>query len=121
MTKAETLYRGRIFTIAAISQSGKCPARTFIAGLEASAQKKVLALLERTANHGLPGNDQRFKRLQNCDLYEFKSHRVRLLCFFEGRELIILTHGFEKKQDKTPHGEIERAERLQKEYFAGRK
>lgn len=44
----------------------------------------------------------------------------RLLAFWDTREnaLIITTHGFIKKSQKTPKSEIEKAERKRKEYFS---
>lgn len=43
----------------------------------------------------------------------------RLLAFWDTHEqaLIITTHGFIKKTQKTPQKEIEKAERKRKEYF----
>lgn len=47
----------------------------------------------------------------------------RLLAFWDTEEqaLIITTHGFVKKTRKTPGKEIEKAERLRKEYFDEKK
>jgi phage-related protein len=41
-------------------------------------------------------------------------------CFDEGR-LVVLFNGFQKKTQKTPKNEIEKAERLMKEYFQSKK
>lgn len=41
----------------------------------------------------------------------------RLLGFFDGPVLLILTSGFVKKQQKTPHREIELAQRRRTEYL----
>jgi phage-related protein len=41
----------------------------------------------------------------------------RVFCFFDGGKLVILLSGFQKKTQKTPKGELERAMRLMKEYF----
>ena len=45
--------------------------------------------------------------------------KYRLLSFFdkEARALIVTTHGFLKKTQKTPAKEIERAEAIRKEYY----
>ncbi|WP_210414482.1 type II toxin-antitoxin system RelE/ParE family toxin [Leptospira wolffii] len=50
---------------------------------------------------------------------ECGSNTYRLLCFWGGRNRLILTHGFQKKIRKTPGKEIERAERYRKNYFGG--
>jgi phage-related protein len=63
-----------------------------------------------------------FKKLENTDgIYElriittFKS--IRILCFFDGGDLIVLTNCFVKKTQKTPKKEIKTAERLKQEYL----
>ena len=63
-----------------------------------------------------------FKNLENTDgIYEirvittFKS--VRILCFFDKGELIVLTNCFLKKSQKTPRKEIKMAEKLKEEYL----
>lgn len=44
----------------------------------------------------------------------------RVFCCFDEGHLIILLNGFQKKTQKTPKKEIEKAERLKKEYFDGK-
>ncbi len=63
-----------------------------------------------------------FKNLENTDgIYEirvittFKS--IRILCFFDKGELVVLTNCFIKKTQKTPSKEIKMAEKLKKEYM----
>ncbi len=63
-----------------------------------------------------------FKSIENTDgIYEirvvtsFKS--IRILCFFDKGELIVLTNCFIKKTQKTPKKEIKMAEKLKKEYL----
>jgi phage-related protein len=119
MTQIEKLISGRRYDIFAITVHRKCQVSGFIDGLEAAEQKKVVALLQRTADYGPPNNMQKFRKLQG-DIWEFKSFQVRILCAFEDRNIIILTHGFIKKQDKTPPDEIERAKRLLTEYYERR-
>lgn len=63
-----------------------------------------------------------FKHLKVTDgLYEIRvkigSGIFRIFSFFDEGNLIILLHGFNKKSQKTPLNEIERAERLKEEYF----
>jgi phage-related protein len=63
-----------------------------------------------------------FKKLNGFEnLYEirvitaFKS--IRIMCFKEGDQLIILTHAFVKKSQKTPKKELNKALNLKKEYY----
>ena len=48
---------------------------------------------------------------------QFSSDIVRVFCFFDGEKLVILLSGFQKKTQKTPKGEIDRALKLMNEYF----
>ncbi len=48
---------------------------------------------------------------------EFGGDIFRVFCCFDEDSLVILFNGFQKKTQKTPSGEIEKAERLMKEYF----
>ena len=48
---------------------------------------------------------------------EFGSNIYRVFCFFDKGQLVILINGFQKKSQKTPKKEIEKAERLKTEYF----
>jgi phage-related protein len=40
----------------------------------------------------------------------------RVFCFFDDHKLVVLANGFQKKTQKTPMAEIERALRIKKEY-----
>lgn len=46
----------------------------------------------------------------------FGSNEYRFLYFFFGKRIII-THGFLKKTDRVPEGEIERAERIMQDFL----
>ena len=48
---------------------------------------------------------------------EFGGDIFRVFCCFDEGSLVILFNGFQKKTQKTPSGEIDKAERLMKEYF----
>jgi phage-related protein len=67
-----------------------------------------------------------FKALENTDgIYEvrvittFKS--IRILCFFDDGNLVVLVNCFVKKTQKTPRKEIKLAEKLKKEYLNDKK
>ena len=44
----------------------------------------------------------------------------RLFCFFDGNKLVVLFNGFQKKTQKTPESEIEKAVKLKNEYYASK-
>jgi phage-related protein len=63
-----------------------------------------------------------FKHLAGTSgLYEIRvevgSGIFRVFSFFDKGRLIILVNGFQKKSQKTPANEIEKAEKLKKQYF----
>jgi len=53
-------------------------------------------------------------------LYEIRvkqgSNIFRIFCFFDEGKLIVLANGFQKKTQKTPKSEIEKALKIKKEY-----
>ena len=42
---------------------------------------------------------------------------IRILCFFDDEDMVVLTHGFIKKTQKTPRKEIKKAEKIKIEYL----
>jgi len=54
-------------------------------------------------------------------LYEIRVEQdgniYRIFCCFDKGNLVILFNGFQKKTQKAPKGEIEKAERIMREYF----
>lgn len=58
-------------------------------------------------------------------LYEARiqlgSNIQRVFCFFDGDKLVVLLNGFQKKTQKTPKSEIEKAIKLMNEYFEQKK
>ena len=65
--------------------------------------------------------DKYLKHIEKTDLYEirvsFGNNIFRILCFFDKDRLVIILNGFQKKTQKTPKTEIDRALRLKKEYY----
>ena len=61
------------------------------------------------------------KYLEGTDgLYEVRvqvaSDIYRIFCFFDEGKLVVLANGFQKKTQKTPQKEIEKAVKIKKEY-----
>ena len=58
------------------------------------------------------------------DLYEIRIEHngniYRIFCCFDEGDLVILFNAFQKKTQKTPTSEIERAIRIKDEYFAAK-
>ena len=82
----------------------------------------VLELIEKVER--VPQNF--LKHMEGTDgLYEIRvqsgNNIFRVFCFFDAGKLIVLMNGFQKKTDKTPKKEIEKAELLREEYFEEKK
>ena len=111
-------YPGDKFTIAfAREKSGDCPADEFFnSELSLHEQAKLTALFRIAGDHGEFFNREKFGDLGN-GLYEFKSFQIRMPFLYAKNEhrLILITHGFRKKRDRTPKKEIERAWRIYNE------
>jgi phage-related protein len=48
---------------------------------------------------------------------EYESNIYRIFCCFDKGNLIVLFNGFQKKSQKTPLTEIEKAKKIMQEYF----
>ncbi|MBS1545065.1 MAG: type II toxin-antitoxin system RelE/ParE family toxin [Bacteroidetes bacterium] len=65
--------------------------------------------------------EQYLKHIEGTDLYEIRiilgSNIFRIFCFFDKGRLVVLLNGFQKKTQKTPKNEIERALTLKRQYY----
>jgi phage-related protein len=97
------------------------PAKGFLDDLDAKSREKVLFNIWKSRETNDP---ELFKKLSG-DIWEFrtrfKSKQIRLLAFWDKSSvketLVIATHGFIKKSQKTPIKEIEKAIQLRREYI----
>ena len=66
-----------------------------------------------------------FKNLTGTSLYEIRvnvSRNIfRIFCFFDKGKLVVIINGFQKKTQKTPKKELDRALKIQKMYFDEKK
>ena len=67
-----------------------------------------------------------FKHLENTDgLYEIRiqsgTNIFRIFCFFDNNNIVVVGHGFQKKTQKTPLKEIEKALQTKIEYYEEKK
>ena len=77
--------------------------------------KQVEKVPEKFLKH-LTGTD----RLYEIRI-EYQSNIYRIFCCFDKGNLVILFNGFQKKTQKTPNNELEKAEKLKNEYFENKK
>lgn len=107
------------------TSSGRCPVREHIDTLPDKAARKIAWVLRAVRDlERVPTNY--LKKLVNTDdIWEIRAdvgrNTFRLLGFFHGRELIILTNSFQKKDQKTPRDEIRLAEERKADYLSRRK
>lgn len=108
------------------SPNGNAPAAEFIQDLLETEHKnkifyKLRGLITQLENYGLKYKERNPKAIKHlCDgIFELKALSARVLFFCVKGNTIILLHGFEKKTQKTPKGEIEKAIKEKKEYLRG--
>ena len=119
MSVEATVFLRDVWTILVIRRNGRSAVTEHIAELATPAREKLLRLLARVSSDGPPANVQQNRKL-DAHIWELKSGQTRLLYFVDGSRIIVLTHGFTKKQQKLPRRELERAQRLRAEYFESR-
>lgn len=96
-------------------------ADAFLDTLRQDVKDKIIYNVDKVAN-GYMDKDL-FKKLDDTDIWEFrtlyKGIQYRLLAFWDtdAETLVIATHGFVKKTQKTPRKEINKAEAVRILYF----
>ena len=96
-------------------------AKEFLDNLDDKTRKKVVYNVWKSRDVSDP---ELFKKLDG-NIWEFRTKfltkQIRLLAFWDKTEkkktLVVATHGFIKKTQKTPKSEIEKAEKIRKQYF----
>lgn len=97
----------------------KSPVDKFLDEMQPKARAKAEKWLEKLEKEGsdLPRPYADIVRGKIRELrVSFASNEYRFLYFFFSKRIII-THGFFKKGDKVPVGEIERAERMMRDFL----
>lgn len=97
----------------------------FLETLDDKSKKKVIFNV-RVAEQV---NDPKLFKKLNDNIWEFRTKflgkQIRLLAFWDKRDsketLVLATHGFIKKTQKTPKSEIARAERVRESYYIDKK
>lgn len=97
-------------------------AQEFLATLDEKTRNKIFQTFDRAS---LLLDPEVFKKLANTDIWEFRTlfnkKKYRVLAFWdregETDKLVIATHGFIKKTQKTPQKEINKAIAIRELYF----
>jgi phage-related protein len=97
--------------------NGRAPAREFINSLDDKAAARVDAFIERLRGSGNRMEGKFVEKLTD-HVFELRVKQFdrifRVLFFYQPGMLIVITSGFQKKTDRTPPGEITRAELLRR-------
>ena len=96
-------------------------AKEFLDSLDEKSRDKIYYNIWKARQ---VNDNELFKKLQD-EIWEFRTlfnkTYFRLFAFWDKTEkentIVISTHGIIKKTDKTPKGEIEKAEKLRTQYF----
>ena len=97
----------------------------FLNKLDDKARKKIIYNIRKAQ---IINDSELFKKLNN-NVWEFRTLHFksyyRLFAFWDKTDktetVVISTHGIEKKTGKTPPKEIEKTERIMKQYFSTKK
>lgn len=98
-------------------------AEDFLCSLETDARLKILYNISKSQ---YVKNPDLFKKIDD-DIWEFRTLyrkvHYRLLAFWdrEADTIVVCSHAFIKKTQKTPVGEILKAQRLREKYFKDKK
>jgi len=103
------------------TKSGNCPVENFLESLSDKQSKKVAWTL-RVVRDLQQVPTQYLKKLKSTDdIWEVRvtlgNNAFRLLGFYDGPELFVLTSGFAKKTNKVPRQEIHTAENRKQDYY----
>ncbi|MGB8468327.1 MAG: type II toxin-antitoxin system RelE/ParE family toxin [Candidatus Babeliales bacterium] len=117
MAKEFIVLAGEKFTVEwYVDARGKSSALTYFEELPFERQKKTLQLMRLLAERGQLFNEQKF-RYEGDQLFAIKPSPDRFLCFFFDGAKIIITNAYEKKSDKMPPREKERALKAKADYI----
>ncbi|MBI2807916.1 MAG: type II toxin-antitoxin system RelE/ParE family toxin [Planctomycetes bacterium] len=109
-------YEGKKFTSEwYYDDAGNSQALEYAESLEEAERKKLAALFMVLGDLGQLRNKEKF-RYEGDKIYAFKPKPHRFLAFFFEGAKVIVTNAFQKKTDKLPSTEKERAIRCLKDY-----
>ncbi|MFL6235298.1 MAG: type II toxin-antitoxin system RelE/ParE family toxin [Thermoanaerobaculia bacterium] len=106
------------------TQNGHCPVEELLDGLSGKQAQKVIWVLRLIEELDTVPSQYLKKLVGTEDLWEIRAQYggdiFRLIGFFAGGRLLVLTSGFAKKTDRIPRQEIALAEQRQQDYQSRR-
>ncbi len=104
------VHGGKIRIEAVVLDDGSCPAKEFLDQLGDVHAAKVKGLFDLfLCSYPRNLSDQKFKKIDETDLFEFKCFQIRMPCFFFPDGRILLTYGLKKKADNLRPRDIKKA------------
>ena len=96
----------------------------FLESLEEKVKEKIVYNISKAM---FVVDKDLFKKMGDTDIWEFRTMyrgmAYRLFAFWdtESETLVVATHGFVKKTQRTPRKEIDKALAIRKQYYEGKK
>ncbi len=116
MNEEYIAYEGQEFTVEwYFNSGGKSQVLEYYKALSMEERIKLLRLFKRIGDSGELRDKTKFN-FEGDKIYAFKPQPFRFLCFFFDGKKIIVTNAFQKKQQKLPKNEKERALNLKMDY-----
>lgn len=119
-----------IWTIYAVAEERNncvhCQLLEFLIGLEADRQgsaQKLIALLDHVSNAGPQDlSDDVSHYIDQVErIFQFRKGAIRAAWFYDDNKVIVCTHGFLKRTNKTPKSEVRAAIAAKQRYLAAKK
>ena len=113
-----TWYNARMFENAKTTiyyyafSERKNPVREFLDSLEETQQAKILRLFQSIEEYGLQAAAPHLKKVAGTPLWEMRilgKDNIRIFYVVPKKNAVLVLHGFIKKKQKTPRGEIDLA------------
>jgi len=106
------------------TEAGDSPIEEFLNGLPNKAREKVVWTLDLIEQLEVVPTNYLKKLVNTNDIWEVRvssnTNIYRILCFWDGKKLLVLNHAFQKKTQKTPKQAIKLAEKRKLDYLRRR-
>ena len=107
------------------TDTGRSPVEEFLDSLSSKQALKAAWVINLVEDMAIVPT-QYFQKMPNTeDVWEIRvrvgASIFRFLGFFDGRTLVVLSHAFQKKTQKTPRQAIRLAEERKRDYFRRKK
>lgn len=112
----QVAYRGREKRVVWTPDvSGRMHGKEYYEKLADKERGAFFALFRWMGDVGEIRNEEKFRHEED-GIYVFKTKRHRLLCFLDGRDVVV-THGIKKQKGKLHRKELQRSQRIRRHYY----